>query len=155
MEPSKDNQSLNCLIEGQNKLITTYQQDINPYLKDSNAYGNIYFARYFEWQGMCRELWFSEHIFPNMFELNGAFVTKFAHNDYEMEVLPFQKIRCLLNTRHVKLASFELIFRFYNIETGLLASKGCQKVAFMNTEGKKLIKLPVDILEKIRCYEIQ
>ena len=135
--------------------LITYEQEINPYLKDSNAYGNIYFARYFEWQGMCREMWFSECIFPNMFELEGAFVTKFAHNDYEMEVLPFQKVRCLLNTRHVKLASFELVFQFYNIETGLLVSKGSQKVAFMDAKGKKLIKLPMHILEKIRCYEIQ
>ncbi len=89
MKSCQYNDAFNCFTEGQNKLITTYQQDVNSYLKDSNADGNIYFARYFEWQGMCRELWLSAHIFPSMYNLKGAFVTKFAHNGYEVEVLPF------------------------------------------------------------------
>ena len=144
----------NFLIEGKDRLLNTYRYDIKPSLGYSNSYGNIYFARYFEWQGMLREMWFSECIFQNMFELKGAFVTKFAHNDYEMEVFPFQKICCLLNTRHIKRASFELIFRFYNAESKLLVSRGCQKVAFMDTEGKKLIKLPTDILDKVKFYEL-
>lgn len=154
MRLNRQNLPSSLPIEGKTTEAITYQQEINPYLKDSNSYGNIYFSRYFEWQGMCREMWFCEHIFPNMFELKGAFVTKYAHNDYEMEVLPFQKIRCLLNTRHVKRASFELIFRFYNIETRLLVSKGSQKIAFMDANGKKLIKLPADILERVKLYEI-
>ena len=141
-------------VEGEEKRGITYEQEINPYLKDSNAYGNIYFARYFEWQGICREMWFCERIFSNMFELEGAFVTKFAHNDYEAEVFPFQKIKCLLNTRHVKKASFEIVFRFYSVETLQLVSQGCQKVAFMNAKGKTLLQLPADILEKIKSYEI-
>lgn len=139
-------------VEGAEQI--TYEQEINPYLKDSNAYGNIYFARYFEWQGICREKWFAERIFANMFELEGAFVTKYAHNDYESEVFPFQKIICLLNTRHVKKASFEIVFKFYNADTRQLVSQGSQKVAFMNTRGKKLLQLPADILEKIKRYEI-
>lgn len=36
----------------------TFKHELTPFLKDSNAYGNIYFARYFEWQGICREMWF-------------------------------------------------------------------------------------------------
>lgn len=146
--------SLDASANDQVAPYTTFEQEINAYLKDSNAYGNIYFARYFEWQGICRETWFSQQIFPNMFELEGAFVTKYAHNDYEQEVFPFQKLKCLLNTRHVKKASFEIVFRFYCARTQRLVSQGSQKVAYMSTNGKRLMPLPADILQKIRQYEL-
>ncbi len=29
----------------------TFKYELELYLKDSNAYGNIYFAKHFEWQG--------------------------------------------------------------------------------------------------------
>lgn len=147
--------SIDCQDMSEEHADSTYRQQVNPYLKDSNAYGNIYFARYFEWQGICRETWFSEHIMPDMFELEGALVTKYAHNDYEEEVLPFQKLECYLNTRHVKQASFELVFRFYNRETGRLVSRGSQKVALLDAAEKKPKKFPPNILAKIRLYEIK
>lgn len=46
----------------------TFKHKLTLFLKDSNAYGNIYFARYFEWHGICREMWFTECIYSNMFE---------------------------------------------------------------------------------------
>ena len=39
---------------------------VDIYLKDSNAFMNTYFARYFEWQGVCRERWFHECIHNNL-----------------------------------------------------------------------------------------
>jgi hypothetical protein len=33
----------------------TFVYDFSVYLKDSNAYGNNYFSKVFEWQGVCRE----------------------------------------------------------------------------------------------------
>ncbi|MCW8955384.1 MAG: thioesterase family protein [Gammaproteobacteria bacterium] len=141
-----------CLSEGSNRLLNIWQLEMTPYLKDSNAYGNIYFARYFEWQGLCREKWFSECICPNMFELEGSLITKSAYNDYFASVVPFQKIRCLLSTRNIKSASFELVFRFYDSDSNQLLSKGGQKIALIGQKSKKLVRFPSDLLEKVRYY---
>ena len=43
-----------------------YPHVVDIYLKDSNAFMNTYFARYFEWQGVCRERWFHECIHNNL-----------------------------------------------------------------------------------------
>lgn len=130
----------------------TYEKDLEVYLKDSNAYGNIYFARYFEWQGVTREAWFSNCILPNMFSMEGAFVTKSAHNDYMREVRPFSQILATLNTRKIKNGSFELVFTFIDKDTGKCVSQGIQKVAYMVND--KLTRLPADILTKVRQYEL-
>lgn len=135
-----------------NRLYNIWQLEMTPYLKDSNAYGNIYFARYFEWQGLCREKWFSECICPNMFELKGSLVTKSAHNDYISTIVPFQKIRCLLSTRNIKAGSFELVFRFLDAETNELLSRGGQKIALIDHESNKLARFPSELLEKVRYY---
>lgn len=139
-------------VEQPRPLVRVWQTELTPYLKDSNAYGNIYFARYFEWQGVCREKWFSECICPNMFELKGALVTRNAYNDYVDSIVPFQKVRCVLTTRRIKSASFELIFHFYDADTNKLLSRGGQKIAMVEPGGRKLLKFPEEILNKVRYY---
>ena len=141
-----------CLIESKNQLFNTWQYELTPYLKDSNAYGNIYFARYFEWQGLCREKWFSECVCHNMFELKGSLVTRSAANDYIASIFPFQKVRCLLNTQNIKAASFDLVFRFYDMESNQLLSIGRQKIALIDSERKKPVRFPKEILDKVRFY---
>lgn len=141
-----------CLIENKKQLFNTWQYELTPYLKDSNAYGNIYFARYFEWQGLCREKWFNECVCHDMFELKGSLVTRSAANDYIASIFPFQKVRCLLNTQHIKAASFDLVFRFYDQESNKLLSMGRQKIALIDSGSKKPVRFPKDILEKVRFY---
>lgn len=141
-----------CLAEGKNRLLNVWQLEMTPYLKDSNAYGNIYFARYFEWQGLCREKWFSECICPNMFDLKGSLVTKSAYNNYISSIVPFQKVRCLLSTSNIKSASFELVFRFYDFDSNQLLSTGGQKITLIEEKTKKIVRFPDDILEKVRYY---
>src|ERR1044072_5189346 len=79
----------------------TFQHAIDIYLKDSNAFMNTYFARYFEWQGVCRERWFHECIHDNLLAAGGVFVTKRAHQEYVEETFPFQRVDCYLNTFQV------------------------------------------------------
>ena len=143
------------LTPTQRPVHEVWQFELTPYLKDSNAYGNIYFARYFEWQGMCREKWFSECICPNMFELKGSLVTRSAYNDYVAAIMPFQKVRCELSTRKIKPTSFELVFHFYDVETNKLLSRGGQKIAMVEAGGKKLLKFPEEIIDKVRYYNVE
>lgn len=63
-----------------------------------------------------------------MFEMDGAFLTRAAHNNYIQEVLPFQTIYCELNINNFKNTSFDLIFKFLN-ENSDIVSEGYQTVA--------------------------
>jgi acyl-CoA thioesterase FadM len=122
------------------------------YLKDSNAYGNNYFAKYFEWQGVARESWFFNCIAPDFLQNIGVFITKTAHNDYIKETFPFQNITCKVSVRELRKASFYLDFTFF--ETGNennLYSKGYQQIVFAN-KIRKISSLPDDVITRIKEF---
>lgn len=128
----------------------TFSHSLTIYLKDSNAYGNTYFARYFEWQGICRERWFFECIAQDMLQGQGVFITKHAQQDYVHETFPFQEIRCELNAYALRKCSFWLEFRFY--AAGDVVSVGRQQIVFAN-HAKEIIALPKHVIDKIRLFE--
>lgn len=107
-------------------LNKTFKHTIDIYLKDSNAYANTYFARYFEWQGICRERWFFQCISQDMLQTQGVFVTKRAHPEYVQETFPFQSVECRLNTFDVKQCSFYLLFEF--LVAGDIVPSGYQQI---------------------------
>jgi enediyne core biosynthesis thioesterase len=131
---------------------STFEHNIDIYLKESNAYGNTYFARYFEWQGICRERWFHRCIQADMLQHEGVFITKRAHQDYLQETFPFQTVRCEVNTWEVKSCSFYLIFRF--LVDDKVVSSGYQQIVFASHD-KRIKRLPDHILEKVRAYELK
>jgi enediyne core biosynthesis thioesterase len=130
----------------------TYHHSMDIYLKDSNAYGNVYFARYFEWQGVVRERWFHDCITPDMLVDKGVLITKEAHQNYVGETFAFQRVDCQLNTYAVKQCSIMLLFRFTVGER--LISSGHQQIVFANHQ-KRIQRFPKEILEKMRAYEVQ
>ena len=130
-----------------------FEMEIEVYLKDSNAYGNVYFSRHFEWQGIVREAWFSKRIFANMFELPGVFITNRANIEYLSETYPFQKVKATLNTANFRRASFDIIIAFSNADLGTPISKGSQTIVFADKE-KRITKLPLPILEKMKEYDL-
>jgi enediyne core biosynthesis thioesterase len=131
--------------------LRTFHHTIDIYLKDSNAYGNTYFSRYFEWQGVCREQWFHQCVSADMLQNLGVFITKRAQQDYLQETFPFQKVHCEVNTYDVKQCSFHLIFKF--IVAGAIVSRGHQQIVFA-TSDKRIQRLPEHVLAKIREYEL-
>jgi acyl-CoA thioesterase FadM len=130
----------------------TFHHEIDIYLKDSNAYANTYFSRYFEWQGICRERWFHRCISSDMLQSLGVFVTKRAHQEYMQETFPFQTVQCQLNTFDVKQCSFYLVFQF--LVDGVLASSGYQQIVFARHD-KRIQRLPEEVLLKMREYELE
>jgi enediyne core biosynthesis thioesterase len=129
----------------------TFRHTIDIYLKDSNAYANTYFSRYFEWQGVCRERWFHQCISADMLQSTGVFVTKRAHQEYVHETFPFQAVDCQLNTFEVKQCSFYLLFQFLVSEE--VVSTGYQQIVFAR-QDKRIQRLPEHILQKVREYEL-
>jgi enediyne core biosynthesis thioesterase len=129
----------------------TFHHTIDIYLKDSNAYANTYFSRYFEWQGVCRERWFHQCISADMLQSAGVFITKRAHQEYVQETFPFQAVDCQLNTFEVKQCSFYLLFQF--LVDGEVVSTGYQQIVFAR-QDKRIQRLPEHILQKVREYEL-
>ncbi len=123
-------------------------------MKDSNAYGNNYFAKYFEWQGVCREAWLY-NIFPEYCSGdNGILITKRAYTEYFNATFPFQKIRCLVNVRDVKRVSFFLTFCFCDPKNeDHIFAKGYQQIA-LASKDYKLIRFPDETIRKIEKYEL-
>lgn len=130
----------------------TFHHAIDIYLKDSNAYANTYFSRYFEWQGVCRERWFYQCIAPDLLRSQGVFITKRAHQEYVHETFPFQTVDCQLNTFQVSRCSFYLIFRFQVDDA--IVSTGYQQIVFAR-DDKRIQRLPEDVLTRIREYEVR
>ncbi|NRR34194.1 acyl-CoA thioesterase [Oxalobacteraceae bacterium] len=128
----------------------TFTHTLTIFLKDSNAYGNTYFARYFEWQGICRERWFYECIQRDMLQTEGVFITKHAQQDYLQETFPFQEIHCEMNAYDVKKCSFWLEFRFF--AEGKPVSVGRQQIVFAN-HAKQITALPEMVIKRIKRYE--
>jgi acyl-CoA thioesterase FadM len=130
----------------------TFHHQLSIYLKDSNAYGNTYFARYFEWQGICREKWFYECISRDMLQREGGFITKHAEQDYLQETFPFQDVRCEVNSFGVRRCSFWLEFRFFS--EGHPVSVGRQQIVFANHQ-KQITALPEIVIKRIKRYEMR
>ncbi len=141
-------QILDALTEPSKTL--TYSCTLETYLKDSNAYGNIYFARYFEWQGVVRERWFSECIFENMLALEGALITKNASIEYLKPVFPFEKLIGTLTTSNIKNSSFMIHISFF--KSSEIMATGAQTIVFADKSGK-ISKLPGNIKQKIKLYD--
>ncbi|MET3628107.1 acyl-CoA thioesterase FadM [Burkholderia sp. 572] len=112
---------------------------------------NTYFARYFEWQGVCRERWFHECIHNNLLAAGGSFVTKRAHQEYVQETFPFQRVDCFLNTFEVRQCSAYLLFRFY--VDGRQVSLGYQQIVFAGPD-KRISRFPAGIIERVKAYEL-
>ncbi|WP_323120343.1 acyl-CoA thioesterase [Burkholderia alba] len=129
----------------------TFHHPIDIYLKDSNAFSNTYFSRYFEWQGVCRERWFHECIHDNLLATGGIFITKRAHQEYVEETFPFQRVDCYLNTFAVRQCSAYLVFRF--MIDNRLVSLGYQQILFAASD-RRIRRFPEGIIERVKDYEM-
>ncbi|MGR0116444.1 acyl-CoA thioesterase [Ralstonia pseudosolanacearum] len=129
----------------------TFHYAFDVYLKDSNAFANTYFARYFEWQGVMRERWFHECIDANMMGGGAIFMTKRAHQEFVEETFPFQRVDCYLNTFRVRPCSAYLVFRF--MSEGRLVSLGYQQIVFAGTD-RSIRRLPERVMQRAKDYEL-
>jgi acyl-CoA thioesterase FadM len=128
----------------------TFELSVDVYLKDVCPYQNTYFSRYLEWQGMCRERFLAEKILAGV-DFKGIFLTKCCHQEYVDETFAFQRIRVLLNTFQLKMASSFLLFRF--IVGDQTVSAGYQQIVCAGHD-RQIQRFPDEIYERAHEYEI-
>lgn len=125
------------------------------YLTDTNIFGNAYFARYFDWQGMAREEFFKQIIHDGIqfFQSGIKFVTIEASVKYRFEVTLFDKLIIKVRPENIKTTTFDLIFTYIKKETNQIIAEGKEKIGFVDSSGK-VIPIPKELREgweKFKC----
>ena len=136
-------------------MAETFVYEKTVYLCDTNAEGNVYFACFFEWQGIAREEFFRRNVPNHMRILQSGvrLITVNAWMIYQNECHLFDNISIQVNTANLKRASLELMFTFTNNTTHKLVGHGGEKLAFASSEGQ-LLAVPNTILENARRFLI-
>lgn len=107
------------------------------YLSDTNAQGNVYFARFFEWQGEAREEFFrvAVPIHDAFFASGYRLITVEASLEYKGEAALYDEVEIEVKVHWLRRASSELGFRYINTKTGECLAVGKQVIACAK-EGK-------------------
>ena len=126
------------------------------FLTDTNAEGNVYFARYFDWQGMAREEFFRINVPDHMQILQAGIrlITVHAWMTFKQSAYLFDEILIDVKTTHLKRMSLELVFTFIHKASGKTLGYGGEKLSFSNGDGS-LIRVPNSISENAKSFLIE
>jgi len=126
-----------------------FSLDLRVYLKDTNLFGNVYFANYFYWQGVAREEFFRQVTPDPMFFINRkiTMVTIEASMKFKKEALLFDEVAIEVKIAKPKITTFELIFIFTNKRSKEILGEGSQKIGFIN-ERNQVIPIPKELVTK-------
>ena len=116
------------------------------YLGSTNMFGNVYFARYFDWQGEAREAFFYSTV-PNSLNLLKSgikFVTIEASIKFNKETLAFDDILIKVKADNFKITMFDLIFTYLNKNNNKIIATGKQKIGFVDSNNK-VIPIPKEL----------
>jgi enediyne core biosynthesis thioesterase len=118
------------------------------YLAETNAEGNVYFARFFDWQGETRESYLKQAVsseeYAAMMSSGLRLVTTNASITYHAPLYLFDEVQIKLTTRNIRNATLEMMFRYMNKKTGKLVAEGLQRLAFQANNGH-LVHIPEPI----------
>jgi acyl-CoA thioesterase FadM len=128
--------------------------ELTVYLKDTNIFGNVYFSRYFEWQGMAREAYFQTIKDHRRLLFSGMkLITRKASIVYENECTAFDDIVIKIQNRDIKRYSFIMVFTFFDKKTDRVIARGEQMLGFADPSGN-LIMVPKEILDVINKQKV-
>ncbi len=111
---------------------------------DTNVVGNVYFTRYLDWQGRCRELFLAEHA-PDVARDVAAgrllLVTVACAMDYFEECYVFDDLTIEMRPREI--AGNRIGMRFDYRRDDADVARGTQTVACMTRNGEGVSPVPV------------
>lgn len=124
------------------------------YLNDTNAEGNVYFAQYFNWQGMAREEFYRRNFPLELWASGIKLITCDASVKYKQEAILFDEVLIEVAIDNLKNMSLELIFTYTRKQDGALLAKGRQKIAFADASGE-LIPVPEPIQRNAQYFLVK
>ena len=111
---------------------------------DTNVVGNVYFARYLDWQGRCRELFLSEHAMEVARDVAAGrlvLVTLACDMQYFEECYAFDDLDVEMTLREV--AGNRMAMHFDYRRDDVVVARGGQTVACMRRCDDGLAPVPV------------
>jgi enediyne core biosynthesis thioesterase len=120
---------------------------------DTNAAGTVYFAKYFAWQGECRERALA-HFYPEFTaDLQQGFgmTTAFAREEYFAEAVLFDQLLVRLTVTALTRSKIEFEFEFIREQDGKLLSRGQQAVIWTNRQHR-LSLMPEKLYDATAAY---
>lgn len=107
--------------------------------EDTNFIGNVYFSKYFSWQGRCRELFLQQHAPGVLEELDHgtALVTLRSSCEYLDQLHPFDEVLVLMTLKSVQQNRITMAFEYWRVAPGerTLVARGDHETACMRREG--------------------
>lgn len=127
--------------------------DRTVYFGDTNVGGNVYFAKFFEWQGAVREEFYLR-VMPDAlgFLKSGVrIVTAEARIQFKSQFVLFDIVTIEVKVKEIRTANIELLFLYKKKFTGELAAIGTQTLAFTNEKGQ-IIPVPSEVVGGLELY---
>jgi len=110
---------------------------------DTNLLQHMYFANFFDLQGITRDLWVKEKV-QNGFESiqkGLVLITRSARCDFKKDFHLFDKVLVCMQIRNLRGASADLEFKFYNETTMELHAEGSNEIVFAN-QNHRVCRMP-------------
>ena len=127
-------------------MTSPFRYETRVFVADTNCFGTVYFARYFEWQGRAREVFFRA-VLPNFQELMEAgyrLLTVEASMRYAKELRLFEALTIAIDVVELKEASVVLRLAFLRDQEEPVGL-GQQRLVLTDRDGR-----PTPIPEEIR-----
>jgi len=116
-------------------------------LRDTNVVGNVYFSRYLDWQGTCREMFLRDHAREVLAELRGSLrlITLHCGCRYFSELFAFDEVEVRMRLSGLQQNRIAMEFEYRVIRDGedVLAARGDQEIACMRAAGERLLACPI------------
>ncbi len=120
---------------------------------DTNTAGSIYFAKYFSWQGECREKLLAQFYpeFANDLRQGFSMITEFAHTDFFGEAALFDQLLIKLTVTALTRSRIEFEFEFIREPDAKLLARGRQAVIWTNQQHRPSL-MPDKLYEATATY---
>ncbi len=131
-----------------------FRTEIFIALHDTNAFGNVYFAEFFKFQGIARERMLLHHV-PDFvrysMEKGVVLVTIDAYNQYIKNAYFGETIVAEVTTKNLLVSQATLLIRFRNKATGEVIGSGYQSFCCRSLKTGSPIKMP-SVFEFLEFY---
>ncbi|GGX54724.1 acyl-CoA thioesterase [Streptomyces noursei] len=121
-------------------MTRSYDIELVATTGDTNMVGNVYFATFLRWQGMCRELCLAEHAPKYLQELDGEItaLTESASCTYRDELWVGDRVSIRMTIPWIRLHLMPLRFEYYRLtdDGEQLVATGEQMIACMRKHGR-------------------
>ena len=129
-----------------------FRYNTRVFVADTNCFGTVYFARYFEWQGRAREAFFRAALpdFPALVEAGYRLLTVEATMRYTRELRLADALTIEVQVEALQGTTLALRFPFFR-DHDEPVGLGHQRLVLTDRDGRP-VKLPEDVRCRLQAH---